>query len=288
MKLEVKVDVVKLFLLFLSFVLLALGLGVACCGVWICFDSGSLIGAVSSDELQAVGAGLLLIGSLVMACSLVACLGACWENRILMLICACGVLFLFLCCVSLLLLLLISKGQIQEHADAAVGRMIRRYHGNGTKDRLLDNLQRHGACCGLTDSSDWLQNSFVQMLNTSATRVLPCSCFRSHRPNLESTPWCSPDLNVTHAVAHANRTHTQGCGEQLSDWLHENIVTVVGMDVCLMAAQVLQLALAVELWRILRTTNKMTDADHAQVGHTATRSDDADSAHWVPSRPVDF
>ncbi|XP_061552844.1 tetraspanin-12-like [Phycodurus eques] len=226
MKLEVKVDVVKFFLLFLSFVLLALGLGVACCGVWICFDSGSLIGAVSSvlhstavdsvaDPKQPPPAGL------------------------------------------------------SAHSPSCTGVKL-------------------GACCGLTDSSDWLRNSFVQMLNTSATRVLPCSCFRSHRRNLESTPWCSPDLNVPHAIAHANRTHTQGCGEQLSDWLHENIVTIVGADVCLMVAQVLQLALAVELWRILRTTNKMTDADHAHVGHTATRSDDADSAHWVPSRPVDF
>lgn len=41
---------------------------------------------VSPDELQAVGAGLMLIGTLVMACSLVACLGARWEKPILMLI----------------------------------------------------------------------------------------------------------------------------------------------------------------------------------------------------------
>ncbi|XP_019719247.1 CD82 antigen-like [Hippocampus comes] len=268
MKSEVKADVLKFFSLLLSFLLLTLGLGVACCGVWICFDNTSLIGVVSSHELQAVGAGLMLIGTLVMVSSLVACLGARWENAILMLICMWGLLFLFLCCVGLLLLLLLSRGQIEEKADAAVAHMIRQYRGDGRQDGLLDDLQQHEVCCGLTGPSDWLQNSFVQTLNTSATSTLPCSCFGSPQRNLE-TAWCSQDPNVTHAhaIALANCTHTQGCRELLTDWLHENVVTVVGMDISLMVAQVLQLALALQLWRTfrrrdtVRTTHQTDDAD---------------------------
>uniref|UniRef100_A0A3Q2XWE0 CD82 antigen-like n=1 Tax=Hippocampus comes TaxID=109280 RepID=A0A3Q2XWE0_HIPCM len=172
-----------------------------CTWMWMC---------VSPDELQAVGAGLMLIGTLVMVSSLVACLGARWENAILMLICMWGLLFLFLCCVGLLLLLLLSRGQIEEKADAAVAHMIRQYRGDGRQDGLLDDLQQHEVCCGLTGPSDWLQNSFVQTLNTSATSTLPCSCFGSPQRNLE-TAWCSQDPNVTHAhaIALANCTHTQ-------------------------------------------------------------------------------
>ncbi|XP_077431234.1 leukocyte antigen CD37-like isoform X5 [Vanacampus margaritifer] len=244
----------------------ALGLAVACCGVWICFDTGSLIGAVSSHELRAVGAGLMLIGSLAMACSLVAGFGARWQKEILMLICAGGLLFLFLCCVGLLLLLLLSKGQIEEQASSALTHMIRRYRGSGGRqDGLLDHLQRHEACCGLTGPSDWLQNSLVQTLNASAGSTFPCSCFRRPQGSAE-TAWCSQDG--------ANRTYTQGCRERLSDWLHDNVVTVVAMDVSLMAAQVLQMALVLTLWRTfrhaLRTTRNTNDGDSA---HQMVRSD---------------
>lgn len=100
----------------------------------------------------------------------------------------------------------------------------------------------------------------------------------------------------------------QGCRELLSDWLHENVVTVVGMDISLMVAQVrrpdadaprapavilrlpsscasrqvLQLALALQLWRTfrrretVRTTRQMDDADSVQGS-----SNDADSAYQI-------
>lgn len=76
--------------------------------------------------------------------------------------------------------------------------------------RLNGALCLQEECCGLTGPSDWLQNSFVQTLNTSATSTLPCSCFGSPQRNLE-TAWCSQDPNVTHAdaIALANSTHTQ-------------------------------------------------------------------------------
>ncbi|XP_077382011.1 tetraspanin-19-like [Festucalex cinctus] len=266
MKSAVKADVLKFYMLLLSFVVLALGLAMACCGIWICFDVGGLIGAVSSHELRTVGAGLMLIGSLAMASSLVACFGARWEKEILLLVSAGGLLFMFLCCVGLLLLLLLSKSQIEKQVAAALADMIRRYRGSGRQDGLLDDLQRHEACCGLTGPSDWLQNSLVQTLNAS---TLPCSCFRRPQRSAEMA-WCSQD------AAHANRTYTQGCRQRLNDWLHDNVVTVVGMDISLMAAEVLQMALVMTLWRTFRSraTRKTHDADSAY-------DNDADSAHQI-------
>ncbi|XP_057690102.1 CD82 antigen-like [Corythoichthys intestinalis] len=219
-----------------------------------------------SEELRVLGAGLLFIGALGTASGLLAFFGARWEKRILLLICACGLLFLLVCCISLLLLLLLSKGQIEEKADAAVGRMILVYIGHGRRDGLLDDLQHQAECCGLTGRSDWLRNAFVQTLNV--TDLLPCSCLRT-LPRDSETAWCSSDGEVA---------HEQGCAERLSSWLHENTVTVVGLDVGLMVAQVLQATLALELRRTIgrRDARRAADKREEQERRGADAGSDAD------------
>ncbi|XP_054638316.1 CD82 antigen isoform X2 [Dunckerocampus dactyliophorus] len=233
MKLLVKVELVKFIFLVVNVFFLALGTSVAACGVWIRFDSSSFIGAVSSEELQMVGVGLLLIGILVMVSGMVACFGACWEKRLFLLAYVCFLLLLILGQLLVLLLLLVNK--------------------------------RQEACCGLTGSSDWLQNSFIQTLNLSGMHVFPCSCFSSHQPTYTS-PWCSQVINASHVhiIRPRNHTHEQGCREKLRDWLQVNIVTMVAMDVTLMVIQVLQLALAAQLYRSFgqKTTNEIEAIDH--------------------------
>ncbi|XP_061737815.1 CD82 antigen-like isoform X1 [Nerophis ophidion] len=266
MKSEVKVELVKFIFLVMNFFILAVGTSVAACGVWILFDSTSFIGVVSSSVgLQMVGAGLLLIGGLAMASSMMGCLGARWEKRPLLLAYVCILLLLLLGQLLLLLLLLLYKHSIEEHADTLVNDIIHQYDGAGYQDRLLDDLQRHGACCGLTSPSDWLQNSFIQTLNASATHVLPCSCFSSHQSTSPfPSPWCTR-VDVLRDFGLGNHTHTQGCRGKLGDWLQENTVTVVAMDVTLMLTQVLQLALAASLYLAFgqKTTDGMAAIDPA-------------------------
>nr|XP_057908925.1 CD82 antigen isoform X2 [Doryrhamphus excisus] len=284
MKLVVRVELVKFIFLVVNVFFLALGVSVAACGIWILFDTTSFIGAISSEELQMVGVGLLLIGIVVMVSGMLACFGACWEKRLLLLTYVCFLLLLILGQLLVLLLLLVNKRQIEEHADAAVGQMIIRYVGTGRQDQLLDNLQRHEACCGLTGSSDWLQNSFIQTLNLSAMHVFPCSCFSWHQPTFKS-PWCSQVINASHvhAIRPGNHTHGQGCREKLRDWLQANIVTMVAMDVTLLVLQVVQLALTAELYRSIgqKNTNEIEAVDHAPLSSNVENSDmdDADSAH---------
>ncbi|XP_061737816.1 tetraspanin-17-like isoform X2 [Nerophis ophidion] len=157
------------------------------------------------------------------------------------------------------------ENTIEEHADTLVNDIIHQYDGAGYQDRLLDDLQRHGACCGLTSPSDWLQNSFIQTLNASATHVLPCSCFSSHQSTSPfPSPWCTR-VDVLRDFGLGNHTHTQGCRGKLGDWLQENTVTVVAMDVTLMLTQVLQLALAASLYLAFgqKTTDGMAAIDPA-------------------------
>ncbi len=53
-----------------------------------------------------------------------------------------------------------------------------------------------GNCCGRTGPADWLKNSYIQSLNLTNADVLPCSCFNSYRPGVNST-WCSELLNFS-------------------------------------------------------------------------------------------
>ncbi|KAM9852364.1 CD82 antigen-like isoform 2-T3 [Aulostomus maculatus] len=190
-----------------------------------------------------VGTALLLIGGVVMAVSVVGFLGTRSENRFLLLMYLGGLLVLLLGQLFVLLLLVFNKYQLEDSLDTAVDGMILHYGNNHSRqDRLLDNLQQHGMCCGRTGNSDWLKNSFIQTFNLTGPFILPCSCFSSyHRGN--DTPWCSELLESRRVltgmvVGPGNDPYHQGCRDKLIDWLQENTLTIAGMDVSLIVVQV--------------------------------------------------
>ncbi|XP_044062692.1 tetraspanin-19 isoform X2 [Siniperca chuatsi] len=247
MKLELKIQLLKFCSAVFNSIFLALGLSVAGCAVWILFDGGNVLTVVSSEDLRTVGAGLLLIGGVVAVVSVVGCVGAEGHYRFLLLM-------------------------IERSLDDTVDRIILHY-GENSQDRLMDNVQHYGACCGRTGPADWLNNSYVQNLNLTKPDVLPCSCFGSYRPSFGS-PWCSELLNFTAPLfGRGNASYDQGCKKQLSDWLRENALTIVGMDVSLMLIQVVQFVVTVHLYRAfgrkaaLRRTDPLADPDHAHLDH---------------------
>lgn len=117
-------------------------------------------------------------------------------------------------------------------------------------------------CCGMTGPADWQKNSVIMGVNLTDPAVLPCSCFNSSRcPVL-------PGFN-TPLFGRGNNSYEEGCKEKISDWLEENALTIVGMDVSLMFIQVLQFVLAVYLYRAigqkdsLKLTSQLIEHDQA-------------------------
>ncbi|XP_078143166.1 CD82 antigen [Centroberyx gerrardi] len=256
MKLEEKIQVLKFCSAVFNTIFLILGLSVCGCAVWILFDKGNLLSALSSEELRTVAAGLLVIGAVVVAVSAVGCLGAQGENRFFLLmymafliVLVLGQLFVTLVLlihrgkVSLFLTRAVGCGQIEDGVAAAVQQIISSYGGSsGAQDRLLDNVQRYGECCGMAGPGDWLENSFIQEVNLTNPTVLPCSCFNSS--------WCPelPGFN-TSLFGRGNDSYEEGCEKKISDWLEENALTIVGMDVSLMLIQVVQFVVVVYLYQ---------------------------------------
>ncbi|KAM9782578.1 CD82 antigen-like [Neosynchiropus ocellatus] len=238
---QLKLLLLKFFSLIWNIFFLALGLSIGGAGLWILYDSGSFIGVASSDQVQLVALCLSLIGAMVIVVSVMGCLGATLENRVLLLT------------IYVTLLLLLNRLKIQQDLDQTVDDIIINYGTGGNHvDLLLDKVHREGRCCGRSGLSDWLNNEFVRSLNLSGPDVLPCSCFLSHTrdPNAR---WCSQLQNLTNPqIAAGNVSYAQGCDAPLRDWLQANIATIVGMDFGLLLAQVIYLLLTWLLYRAVR------------------------------------
>ncbi|XP_042280958.1 CD82 antigen [Thunnus maccoyii] len=280
MKLEVKIQALRFCSTVFNCIFLALGVSVAGCAVWILFDRGSFLTVVSSVELKTVGAGLLVIGGVVMVVSVVGCLGAHSENRFLLLMYMGLLIVLVLGQLFITLLLLINRRKIKESLDEAVDQIIVGYGHRDRWDGLMENVQHYGQCCGRTGPEDWLKNSIIKSHNW--TDVLPCSCFNSSRPSFNSS-WCS-EKSTEPLIGRGNGSYDQGCKQKLSDWLQENALTIVGMDVGLVFIQVVQFVLAVYLYRAfgqkaaLKRTN-LVDHDHAHLDPAHTYHAHLDPAH---------
>lgn len=295
MKLDVKIQLLSFCFQVVNFIFLALGLSVSGFGLWILFDRGNLLTVLPDqppEDLRAVGAGLILIGVVVLAVSVVGIVGTDRGNRVLLLVYLGFLIVLVLGQLFVTLLLLLNRDKIERGLDQTVDQIIQQYGDNNSQDRLMDKIQNYEGCCGRTGPADWLKNSYIQSLNLTAPDVLPCSCFRSHRPAVNS-PWCSELLSFTTAPLYGrgNGSYAQGCKEKVSDWLQENTLTVVGMDVSLILIQVVQFIITVYLYRAfgrkvaLKRADGLAepeeDLDYGEQNYAYTGPDDGyiDPAH---------
>uniref|UniRef100_A0A3P9KMN1 Uncharacterized protein n=2 Tax=Oryzias latipes TaxID=8090 RepID=A0A3P9KMN1_ORYLA len=266
MKLEVKIELLKFFFTFLNTLFLVLGLSVGGCAIWILLGSGSFLNVLSSDELQVVAMGLLLIGAVVILVSLVGCIGSSSENRFMLVVYGSFLIVLVLGQLFVMLLLLINRGKINQALTETVHKIISDY-GNSSdiEERMMDAMQKTGRCCGLTRASDWLENSFLQTLNLSTVDVLPCSCYASYNLTFNSS-WCSENPEFHSAsVGEGVHAFNESCSGKLSFWLQENILTIISMDVILLLLQMIDVAMAAALYQMfgkkatLKRNNQLFD-----------------------------
>ncbi|XP_029360819.1 CD82 antigen-like [Echeneis naucrates] len=289
MKLDLKIQLLKFCSAVFNIVFLALGLSVSGCGIWILYDKGNFLSVLSSVELRTVAFGLLIIGGVVAAVSVVGFIGANGENRFLLLTYLVFLLVLVLGQIFITLLLLFSRYKIEQGLDAVLEQIILQYGGSSLrKDSLMDQVQHQARCCGRTGPSDWLNNPFIQSLNLTGPTVLPCSCFRSTQTRFNSS-WCS-DLNqIGPTFFQGNGSYQEGCKHTLSVWLQENIVIIVSMDFSLVLLQVIQCAVMVKLFQAfgrkvsLLKSNQLADPGPTHLDHTPT--EDADYREQIYTDP---
>ncbi|KAM4600781.1 CD82 antigen [Polymixia lowei] len=257
MKLDERIQVLKFCSVVFNSLFLILGLGIFGCAVWILFDEGNLLSVLSSVELQTVAGGLFVIGVVVSVVSVLGCVGAMAQNRFLLIMYMVFLIILVLGQLFITLILLINRGKIGESLDAEVEKIIINYGNSKSdrKDRLLDKVQHYAECCGKAGPADWLKNSFIQNVSLTDRGVLPCSCFKSSLC-LVVPGYDSPFFGT------GNDSYEKGCKEQISDWLEENALTVIAMDVSLILIQVLQFVLVVYVYRAVGQRARIKRTGH--------------------------
>ncbi|XP_041648746.1 CD82 antigen [Cheilinus undulatus] len=264
MKLDVKLQLLTFTSVVLNFIFLVVGLSVLLCGVWILFDRGTLLTPQPSAQLQTVGVGLLVIGGVVVVVSVIGCVSAVTGNRVLLLTFLGFLIVLILGQFFILLLLLLNRGVIEVKVLETLDHMIINYSGHERiEDALMDNIQHYEMCCGSMNSSDWLENRYIQ--NQSDPDLLPCSCLNVTR--LSVNKWC--DKNQPNVSVHA-----EGCKDKTISWLDTNIITIVVMDAGLMFIQVILCVLMAYLYRTMLRKNALktgplVDADHTPLDHAS-------------------
>ncbi|XP_026173554.1 CD82 antigen [Mastacembelus armatus] len=292
MKLEPKIQLLKFCSALFNSIFLVLGLSICGCGIWILFNHESFLSILSSVELNTLALGLLVIGGVVMTVSVVGCVAVDREHRFLLLTYLGFLIVLILSQLFVLLLLLITRTKIEQTLDDVVDHTILHY-GQNSADRLMDNVQHYGACCGRTAPTDWLENSYIQSLNLTGLDVLPCSCFSWNQPSWNSS-WCSELLNFTEPLyGRGNHSYDEGCKQKLSDWLHENGLTVIAMDLSLILIQIGQFVVAFCLYQAfgrkasLKRTNHMTKIGHTHLDNTLEEDLDSGNQNYAYIHPDD-
>ncbi|KAF1388628.1 hypothetical protein PFLUV_G00092270 [Perca fluviatilis] len=143
MKLNVKIQLLSFCFQVFNFIFLALGLGVLGSGLWILFDRGSLQTSLPSGELRTVGAGLMLIGAVVLLVTLVGILGAEKQIRVVLLLYVGFLIVLILGQLFITVLLLINRDKIEESLDQTVDDIIVNFGADSSEDRLMDRVQKY-------------------------------------------------------------------------------------------------------------------------------------------------
>ncbi|XP_049902032.1 tetraspanin-19 [Epinephelus moara] len=261
MKLEVEIMLLDYCFKLFIHMFLYLGLGLCGIGVIIVFFRVSLLNVLPSEELQIVGVGLLLIGGVALVVCIVGCVGAEKEKRVLLLVFMGFIIILVLGQLFVTLLLLLNRDKLEQTVDDTVDQIIVQYRGSNRDDRLMDKVQNYDECCGKMGPADWLKNSYIQSLNLTGPDVLPCSCFKSYSRS-DDSPWCSELLNFTAPLfGRGNSSYVQGCKPKFSNWLQENIMTILGFDVSVMLIQVILIVITVCLYRDLGRNAALKKAD---------------------------
>ncbi|KAM6154416.1 leukocyte antigen CD37 [Erethizon dorsatum] len=240
-------SLIKYFLFVFNLFFFALGSLIFCFGIWILIDKTSFVSFVglSFVPLQTWSKILAISGVLTMGLALLGCVGALKELRSLLGLYFGILLLLFATQITLGILISTQRVRLERRVKELVLSTIQNYGSDPEEtaaEESWDYAQFQLRCCGWHSPQDWLQVSILRGNESEADRV-PCSCYNSSATN-DSTifekiyfpqpgrlgprarPRHSTDLCSVPANGHIYR---EGCAKSLQKWLHNNLISIVGI-----------------------------------------------------------
>ncbi|KAM5207924.1 leukocyte antigen CD37 isoform 2-T3 [Hipposideros larvatus] len=195
--------------------------------------------------LQIWSKALAISGILTMGLALLGCVGALKELRCLLGLYFGILLLLFVTQITLGILISTQRIRLERRMKDIVQETIRNYHANPEEtaaEESWDYVQFQLRCCGWNSPQDWFHVSSLSG-NVSEGYRLPCSCYNSSATNdsaiffkislpqfnplrPQERPAHSTDICVVPANSY---TYREGCARSLQKWLHNNLISIVGI-----------------------------------------------------------
>ncbi|XP_024422217.3 leukocyte antigen CD37 isoform X2 [Desmodus rotundus] len=240
-------SLIKYLLFVFNLFFFVLGSLVFCFGIWILVDKTSFVSFVGLSflPLQIWSKALAISGILTMGLALLGCLGALKELRCLLGLYFGILLLLFVTQITLGILISTQRIRLERKVKDIIQETIQNYHANPENteaEESWDYVQFQLRCCGWNSPQDWYR---VPSLSSNQSEVyhVPCSCLNSSATNgsafvdIISPPQFSrvgPPARPRHSadlcmVPANSYTYREGCSRSLQKWLHNNLISIVGI-----------------------------------------------------------
>ncbi|XP_023562537.1 leukocyte antigen CD37 isoform X2 [Octodon degus] len=260
-------SLIKYFLFVFNLFFFALGCLIFCFGIWILIDKTSFVSFVglSFVPLQTWSKILAISGVLTMGLALLGCVGALKELRSLLGLYFGILLLLFATQITVGVLISTQRVRLERRVKELVLSTIQNYGSDPEEtaaEESWDYTQFQLRCCGWHSPQDWLQVLILRGNKSEADRV-PCSCYNSSTTNdstvfekiyfsqpgqlgLRARPRPSADLC---SVPADNHIYREGCAKSLQRWLHNNLISIVGICLGIGLLEVSLMVLSLQLHR---------------------------------------
>ncbi|KAF6076870.1 CD37 molecule [Phyllostomus discolor] len=239
-------SLIKYLLFVFNLFFFVLGSLVFCFGIWILVDKTSFVSFVglSFMPLQIWSKALAISGILTMGLALLGCLGALKELRCLLGLYFGILLLLFVTQITLGILISTQRTRLERKVKDIIQETIQNYYANPENteaEESWDYVQFQLRCCGWNSPEDWYR--VPSLSSNESVYHVPCSCRNSSVTNDSSVldmisptqfsqigPLARPQHSTELCTVPANsNTYREGCSRSLQKWLHNNLISIVGI-----------------------------------------------------------
>ncbi|XP_014707765.1 leukocyte antigen CD37 isoform X6 [Equus asinus] len=240
-------SLIKYLLFVFNLFFFVLGGLIFCFGIWILIDKTSFVSFVglSFMPLQIWSKALAILGILTMGLALLGCVGALKELPCLLGLYFGILLLLFATQITLGILISTQGGRLKRRVKDIVLETIQNYRTNPEQtgaEESWDFVQFQLRCCGWFSPQDWYRVPSLSS-NESTAHHVPCSCYNSSGANDSATlekisssqfsrpgPLARQRHSTDRCVVPANAyIYSEGCERSLEKWLHNNLISIVGI-----------------------------------------------------------
>ncbi|XP_059239209.1 leukocyte antigen CD37 isoform X1 [Mustela nigripes] len=240
-------SLIKYLLFVFNLFFFVLGSLIFCFGIWILIDKTSFVSFVglSFVPLQIWSKALAISGILTMGLALLGCVGSLKELRCLLGLYFGILLLLFATQITLGILISTQRMRLERRVKEIVLETIQNYRSRpeeSAAEESWDYVQFQLRCCGWNSPRDWFSIPSL-ISNESEVHRVPCSCYNSSATNDSAVfdklsfpqfsppgPLARPRHSTDLCVVPANSNiYSEGCARSLQKWLHNNLISIVGI-----------------------------------------------------------